>query len=235
MKDLHLNLLEYANQNPPSWAEDILEHYSDDGKLLLFESSKYWCDNESINIHDIVGTAHGNYSDRSWLHLLNRGIRMLNINLPLLASNPNYYLEVARKEPKMEYTTVDDKTYIHMEGNHRTCIARFYFYYQGLTTLHGVKVEKHFIDHSFKTAYEHLEKIVTSAVKCKMEVQKTTLNRVDTAGWCREFYETTAMLRTFKDDRAYKLTLPDIYELLLDSQRPFKGLFGKYKELWRQK
>jgi hypothetical protein len=84
---------------------------------------------------------------------------MMSINLPLLAENPGDYFETARKEPRMEFTEVDGKTYINQEGNHRTCIARFYFYYQGLTVLHGVHKESYVLDHKFRAIFDFLKAV----------------------------------------------------------------------------
>lgn len=61
----------------------------------------------------------------------------MHVNLPLLDKNPGYYLEDRRKAPTMSFIKLDGKLYVDGDGNHRTCIAKFFFYYQGEPTCTG--------------------------------------------------------------------------------------------------
>jgi hypothetical protein len=230
MRQYHKGLLDYVSQNKPSWGGDKLETFGDEQRKLIerYAVSKYWSDSESINIQDIAGTAHPDYAERTWLYLLSNGKRMATVNLPLLESNPGYYYEAVGKKPNMEYVRIDGTTYI-MEGNHRTCIARFLFYYQGLAVLHGVALEQYTIDHGFRTAYETLEKVLR---RSRLSVERTALSRQDTGGWYRENYELKAALE-LSEGGAVKLSTEDMIGIIAESGKPLKRFFGKYKYIWR--
>jgi hypothetical protein len=232
--DLHLNLLDKANASPPDWANKILLSYDDKlNKLRDYAVSWYWCSSDSVNVQNVVGTAHPDYANQSWLWLLNNGKRMQNVNLPLLAKKPSYYFETSKKEPYMEFTEIDGNIYINKEGNHRTCISRFFFYYQGLTTLHGVKKETIVIDHYFKGLVETLEETLKrKRIGYSLEINKTTIERIDTAGWYKENYSLRAKLEIHRSGWKGYLTAKEIQEILIDSERPFNRYFGKYKGIW---
>jgi hypothetical protein len=228
---LHSNLREYVNQNPPDWAGNIMEEFTVGYRELAdkYASSKYWSSNESLNIQDIAGTEHPDYAGGSWLNLLNNGKRMQSVNLPLLSENPGYYYENELKKPNMEYVRIDDKTFI-IEGNYRTCIARFLFHYQGLAILHGVTLEAYTIDYCFKRVFERLAEILMK-YPCNLSLERRTLSRQDTAGWYREYYELKAVLVTERGK--YQLFTGDMEEMIVESYKPMRRLFGKYKHIWR--
>jgi hypothetical protein len=228
------DLLVRVNASPPDWAKIILQPYGyEQERLIDYALSRYWSYSDSVNVQDIAGTAHPDYSGRSWLWLLNNGKRMKNLNLPLLASNPSYYFETSKKEPYMEFTQIDDKTYINKEGNHRTCIARFFFHYQGLTTLHGVKKESYLIDHHFKSLAETLEDVLKDKrIGYSLRIVKTAIERIDTGGWYRENYSLRAELEIIKSGWKGSLDASSMLEILIDSKRPLRGYFGRYKGVW---
>jgi hypothetical protein len=229
---LHSNLREYVNNNPPDWARNIMEEFSVEHRALIdrYAVSKYWCASESINVMDIAGTAHPDYAGKSWLNLLDNGKRM-DSNLSLLVKNPGYYYEKELKNPTMTYVRIDDKTFIG-EGNHRTCIARFLFHYQGLTILHGVSVKSYIIDYGFKSVYEDFEAMLKKLRGYNsLSIEKTTLSRQDTGGWYREHYELKAVLNL--SDRTVKLSLNDMKDIMKEYPKPFKKFTGKYKHIWR--
>jgi hypothetical protein len=240
LANLHLDLLERVNANPPHWAEDILLPYGDvkQGKLLRYAISKYNSYKDSVNVQDVVGTAHPDYANKSWLWLLNNGERM-NANLSLLATNPSYYLETSKKEPEMGFIEIDGKTYINSfirgKGNHRTCIARFFLCYQELTVLHGVEKTTYLIDHHFKSLVEALEDTLTrKRIHYSLDVIKTAIERVDTSGgWYRDNYSLQVKLEIPKNGWNGYLTAKDIQEILIDSERPFNKYFGKYSAIWK--
>jgi len=51
---------------------------------------------------------------------------------------------------------VGDAIYFGEEGNHRTCIARFFFHAEGLTTIHGVRLGNYMIDWTFKDLFDKI-------------------------------------------------------------------------------
>jgi hypothetical protein len=230
---LNENLKDYVNQNPPDWAEDIMKVYSDEYRKLVdnYAISKYWSDNESVNVQDIAGTSHPDYAGGSWLNLLNNGKRMISVNLPLLKENPGYYYEASPKKPNMEYVRIDDKTFIQ-EGNHRTCIARFLFFYQSMAILHGVTLDAYTIDYRFKKLYKTLEKVFKDTGKyASLSVEKATLSRQDTGGWYREYYDLKAVLHL--SELTVQLSSQDMEGIITESSKPLRKVFGQYKHIWR--
>jgi hypothetical protein len=233
-ESLYRNLREVVNENPPAWAEDKLEafKYRD---IDNFVTSMYWSDSESIKIQDIVGTVHPDYAGRSWLYLLNNGKRMESVNLPLLAENPVYYYEKALKKPTMEYIKIEGNKIFIIEGNHRSCIAKFLSNYQdltGLRELHGVSLKAYNIDILFKGYFDVLGMLLRKTGKYySLSVEKTALSRDDAPGWYKEYYDLKAVLEL--SGLTVKLTANEMEEIAYESFKPFKKLFGKYKHIWR--
>ncbi len=152
------SLLDRANLEPPLWAGKKILAWDDAEfrRLEPFITATYWCDQESINVHRVIGTQHPDYQGKTWLEFLNGGKRM-DINLPLHRSNPGYYLDTERKLPSMHYVSLDGLSYyVSVDGNHRSCIAKFDFHYNGRTMLHGVTVVRHQVDRAFYQYYRAL-------------------------------------------------------------------------------
>ncbi|WP_165007800.1 hypothetical protein [Neisseria yangbaofengii] len=188
-----MSLLDRVLEHPPAWAEDILQPWDEAAyqEKAPFISRHYWTSQGSINVFSVVGTIHSDYQNHSWLHLLQNGKRM-HLNLPLLESNPHYYHDTCSKEPPMYFKTLDGRRfYIDDDGNHRTCIARFYFYEQGLTQLHGVVINHYQIDEEFFSIYQQLEQeIRRQGLKIWLKPTRKSIGRDDTAGWKEDLFET---------------------------------------------
>jgi len=87
-----------------------------------------WKDDVEVELAAITGTVHPDYQGRTWLWLLKYGKRM-KINLNLLMHNPRYYFLSEKKIPSMSYLQIGKKYYVYSDGNHRTCIAKFLFFF----------------------------------------------------------------------------------------------------------
>ncbi|MCG0237687.1 hypothetical protein L4535_32945, partial [Pseudomonas aeruginosa] len=60
-------------------------------------------------------------------------------NLQALLDNPSYYLQPTERRPAIHYNTLDGLSfYVGSDGNHRTCIARFFLAEQQKSQLHDV-------------------------------------------------------------------------------------------------
>jgi len=181
-----LLLRDRANNEPPHWAQEKILAWDEREfrRLEPFITRTYWSDQESINIHRVVGTQRPGYQGKTWLEFLNSGKRM-DINLPLHRSNPGYYLDTATKKPSMHYVTLDGLNYyVSVDGNHRTCIAKFDFHYAGRTVLHGVTLVRHQVDWAF---YQYYQGLTGHARTHKLPMLftpiSTTVSREDTGGW----------------------------------------------------
>ncbi len=212
----NLALRDRANEHPPHWSRERIKAWDDSEfhRLEPFITHTYWSDQESINIHRVVGTQHPDYQGKTWLEFLNGGKRM-DINLSLHRSNPGYYLDTAPKKPSMHYVSLDGLDYyVSVDGHHRSCIAKFDFHYAGRTMLHGVTVVRHQVDWAFYHYYQALSGYAqTHQLPFLFTPQNQLLSRDDTGGWKLDHYRPQLQVEDFLKntkeilDRAQALAL----------------------------
>lgn len=223
-------LLKQACENPPLWAGDILESWSESlyREKEPFVVSHYWTGQGSVNVFNVAGTMHSDYQNGSWLQLLQTGKRM-HLNLPLLESNPGYYQETSPKEPMMYFKTWDGiKFYIGDDGNHRTCIARFHFYDQGLTQLHGVTIDHYQVDEVLFQVYQELKRELTEQkLFVLLTPQRELLRREDTAGWKTDHYQIRLLWDNRKTGKSELLDLKAAQDTLECLYKRKQGFWSK--------
>lgn len=192
MEPENSELLKKAVSCPPDFASRKIEAFPKEKfeTLRQFVLEEYLCGGESVNVFEVVGTSDPGYQGMSWLTLLKRGEKM-RLNLPLLDLNPDYYLETRGKKPAMSFIKLDGKLYIDKDGNHRTCIAKFFFYYQGRTHLHGVDLVEYRIDRKMLYLCSEIEKSLEEKglTHLRVDPYQKILGREDTAGWKRAYFE----------------------------------------------
>lgn len=180
---------------------------------------EYWSDSESVNVFQVVGTAHPDYNcGITWIDMLRVGRRM-PINLELLKHNPHYYFDTVKKVPDMHYTKVNDRIYISGEGNHRTAIAKVLFYYTGNTMLHGIDFTEYQVDFELKYLFEELERVLYRKLPyVKAEVVRECIKREDTAGWKKDYYEVEVKLINYRNGKEFKIKCEqkDLLRKLID-------------------
>lgn len=193
------SILDWVKEYQVSWANHVIEAWDSDkmDKLTPFIKSHYWSDRHSINVFSVVGTAHPDYIGLTWLEFLHQGRRM-RANQHLLQSNPSYYDETEVKAPSMLYISLNGKHwYVNGDGNHRTCLARFYFdrenlqYARTKTMLHGVTTDDYRIDWDLYHLYINIQKkLDEKKSSARLEVVRTHLTRQDGPGWKIDKYES---------------------------------------------
>ena len=194
-------------------------------RLEPFIIETTWEDSTSINIFLVEGTRHPDYKGLTWLEFLDKGKRM-QLNLDLFRTNPDYYLGTDHKMPTMSYLQLDGGPYfVDADGNHRTCIAKIFFFLQGLTMLHGVTVTRHRVDRDAMELYGRLLKRFRF-----VRPWKRKLSREDTAGWMRETFEPVFEV-VDKRGRVFNLSKDDALTLLSQSHSTF---LGKLVNLFRR-
>ncbi len=190
--DMRTPLFERIIKNPPSWAYDKIQAWDINylKNAQPFCVRHYWTANGSVNVFRIIGTSHQQYQDRTWLELLMSGKRM-NINLPLQDKNPQYYFSTENKLPSMYFNTFDGiNFYVGTDGNHRSCIAKFFFHELGITHLHGVIINHYDIHHEFFNIYHLLlDKIRLLNLPVTLTPKTHAVKREDTAGWMVDHFE----------------------------------------------
>jgi len=166
-------------------------------QLLPYCTEHYWSNNESINVCNVVGTAHPDYIGLTWSEFIHVGKRM-KLNLSLLQTNPQYYLNKESKKPSMYYVEIDGKLYVDGDGNHRTALSKFFHTFNGTNpTLHGVIVKKYKIDNVLKEFIESTNKTLKEKgynyVRAKVQRQK--ISRDDSPGWMRESFNINIVIQ----------------------------------------
>ncbi|BEO39394.1 TPA: hypothetical protein SLF17_002024 [Serratia marcescens] len=190
--------IERVSANKPAWADTQIESWSRAGYRQAedFITRHYWTDRGSLNVFRIVGTDHPQYAGMSWLDLLHRGKRM-DINIPLIESHPEYYTDATQPHHGMSFVSLDGLDwYVSADGNHRSCLARFYFHLQGygVTQLHNVSLSQYQVDHAFMTACEALSAMVSvlrsRGVYLALSARRVPVSRDDTPGWKVDTWHT---------------------------------------------
>lgn len=202
------------------YQENFNEH------LLPYCTEHYWCDADSINVFNIVGTAHPDYIGLSWYEFIQVGKRM-KTNLSLLESNPSYYLEKDKKTPTMYYVEIDGKLYVDGDGNHRSVIAKFFHAYNGSNPiLHGVNLKRYSINYRLREFVADANDTLT--VKgyryIKVKTKREKLSREDTAGWMREQFSIQIVIENVLTAQEMIITESELISGL--SKLYKKGIFS---------
>ncbi|WKS98612.1 MULTISPECIES: hypothetical protein [Gallibacterium] len=200
----HTPLFEEVIKSPPHWSSDKLSYW-DDNKLFLAEKFKlahYYTAQGSINVFRIIGTSHPDYAECSWLELLTKKGKRMDINLPLQEKNPDYYLNTNIKQPTMYFNTFDGlHFYVGIDGNHRSCIARFYLHQLGKTDLHGVTINHYQIDWDFYKLYQTLMALIAQyQLPVQLTVISTHTSRQDSAGWKIDYYSPMLHWKQYQEN-----------------------------------
>ncbi|PIV15564.1 MAG: hypothetical protein COZ20_03375 [Gallionellales bacterium CG_4_10_14_3_um_filter_54_96] len=222
----------------PHWASHTLKAWDENDFRAKqpFVNEKYWSSQHSINVFEVVGTAHPDYQGMCWLEFLEKGKRMRQ-NLQLQQSNPIYYLDEAVKLPTMYYIEIDNSGWhINGDGNHRTCIARFMFQGLSKTMLHGVNVESYRTDQQAFNAFNRLR--IAAAIKNLpwiIESKRKTISREDTAGWMRERYAVSICINDLKNGILEELSVVEAIERADKIERTTKSLLASITSLLSRK
>lgn len=182
----------------------------------------YRADRGSINVFRITGTDHPQYAGMRWRDLLHRGKRM-DINIPLVEKNPGYDTDASRSHAGMSYVSLDGlHWYISAGGNHRSCLARFYFHLQGydVTQLHNVSLNQYQVDQAFMDACEALEALAPAlqrrGVYLSLTARRVSLTREDTPGRTPDTFSTEVTVTpddTTTDDGVQRFILHQAAEV----------------------
>ena len=109
-----------------------------------FVTASEWRAFSTIELPEIVGTAHPDHAGLSRTQLLECGERMPH-NLARAAENPGYYTDDGPKLPLMHYVGyAGGPLFVGRDGNHRTAIASCLLPLDhGTQHLAGVTIERH--------------------------------------------------------------------------------------------
>lgn len=230
MNELCLKRLQQFNIcTPPAFSQERILLWQDlafhEIKPYAIEEQRYG--SASVNVFRVVGTRHPSYAGGSWYDLLGKGVRM-DQNLALFRDNPGYYLETGPKEPYMQYVSLDGgDMYVGDEGNHRSCIARYYFSTQGLTMLHGVTLLDYRIDWAFKSLCdEFLQTVQQKRLPIYLTVERKMVERRDATDWKLDKYTLTGRVVDARTRETHNLDFEGLYCFLEKLKRPWWKIWG---------
>lgn len=218
------SFLQQVNDNMPDWADTQIASWDTAAfrRAEDFVTHHYWTDRGSINVFRITGTDHPQYAGMRWRDLLHRGKRM-DINIPLVEKNPGYYTDASQSHTGMSYVSLDGiHWYISADGNHRSCLARFYFHLQGygVTQLHNVSLSHWQVDQAFMDACEAISAMVPAlqrrGVFLSLTARRVPLFREDTPGWKLDTFSTEVTVTlddTTADDGVQRFILHQAAEV----------------------
>ncbi|HBT96761.1 MAG TPA: hypothetical protein DEB25_03520 [Desulfobulbaceae bacterium] len=176
----------------PYWADQVIEKHQplpEDAREFI--TTSYWSGKASVNLQDVCGTMHPDYAGLTWREFLDKGRRMAG-NLADFKRNPAYYTdESIQRLPSMHFHRLDGKTFVTEDGNHRTCIGRFYLY--GLhghdcPYIHRVTLTDEVLDWEFVALYRHL--LDKAPIDWRITPGREVIRREDGPGWKRDFFTT---------------------------------------------
>jgi hypothetical protein len=227
-----------ARTAPPHWAGQRLAAWDENAFQAAspFVIEKVWSGQFSINVFEVVGTAHPDYQGWSWREFLENGKRMRG-NLVLQDQNPGYYLDDAAKQPTMYYIAMDGAGWhVNGDGNHRTCIARFMFHELGRTMLHGVHAESYRTDARTRAVFEALRNLTLErGWPLRVDVFRKTISREDAAGWMRESYQVSIRITDVESGTDELLSPAEAESRLENLKRSSRGLIGMARRILGEK
>ncbi|CBV43945.1 ribosome modulation factor [Halomonas elongata] len=204
---------------PPEWSQAPIKPWEAvyNREASAFVSHEYWSDTGSVNVFRVVGTMHQQYQGKTWLQFLLGGKRMQH-NLQRLMDNPDYYLHPVIRQPKIDFYTVDGLDYyVGSDGNHRTCLARFFLDQEGKSQLHEVTVHHHHLDQAFLHVYHALQASIREHQVAKVIwPDRRLLGRDDTAGWKVDRFEPFLMCRDLDTGQEMELNQAQAHDMTLD-------------------
>lgn len=202
------------------WAGKRLESFPVPRLFMdFFIVERRWKGSADVDLERVKGTVHPDYVGMTWGEFLQKGKRMKH-NLSMLEANPGYYLDEGHKGPTMSYLVYDGDYWVYADGNHRTCIGRFYLDLVGRETrLKGVETWEVELD---LEVYEKWWR--SGGVRGPLRVESEIVARDDGPGWMRERFGSRYFIGAKEVDRADLLG----YDGAVDS-----GWWGKVRSFFR--
>jgi len=177
-------LFQMIEEQPPRFAGETIEIFDSVRYVEIepFIQEYFWEDQGSVPLGQIVGVSDASCRGLTWQEFLQRGRRM-DLNLVLLEQNPEYYGGSPEKK-SLSYLRIDDGGYYaYPDGEHRTCIAKFFGFFNQVEALQGVTVSLCRLDHEALALFHVLQ-----ARGFHVRAVRRKLGREDNPGWMRETF-----------------------------------------------
>lgn len=219
----------------PYFADQVIEKAMPHQLQEDFVVKKTWYTYGSVNLLQVRGTLHPDYAGMTWRELLQNGRRMSG-NLKLFRENPTYYTELQDRLPGMQFLFINGIGYVSEDGNHRTCIGKFFLAGQNSPFLHGVRFSEYVWDmHILKLFKSIQNKLATLHLEhhCQVTTEKKEVCRDDGDGWASHHYEIQIRLTngthtaTFSSEQILSEVLPALHSPWLRRFGPYRHFFKK--------
>jgi hypothetical protein len=216
----------------PYFADETIQDARHESAKWPFRKLVSWCHAGSANIMRIRGTQHPDYIGLTWREFLSKGRRM-GANLKEYRQNPEYYTNSGFiRQPGMYISFIDGNGYVGDDGNHRTCIGRFYLYSLDSPFMHGLDVTEQHTDMRMFALYSRLLKILPGYCQALPEAVET--RRDDGKGWAVQHYDVRIRIMNVRRNGFEGTFAADELEggLLPAMRNPIKARFGEYRKLF---
>jgi hypothetical protein len=215
----------------PYFADEVIQDYRPEMEKQPFRKHVSWCHAGSVNIMRICGTQHPDYIGLTWRNFLRTGRRM-DINIKAYRENSAYYTASGiTRLPGMFVHFVDGKGYVAEDGNHRTCIGKFFLYNHESPYMHGLNVTEQQTDLRMFALYTRLLKVLPGY--CKAIPEAVEIKRDDGKGWAAYFYDVRVRVVNARSNGYEEVFSADELEdhLLPALRNPLLARFGEFKKL----
>lgn len=183
----------------------VIQKFSEHDLPKDFIIEEIWHDDAAIPVDKIVGTQHVDYIGITWEELLHQGKRM-HINLPLVRQNPDYYFSDEKKLPTMSFNKHNDLYYVAGDGNHRSAIAKFLFFFESQRLLTHVSVYEYVVDWEGHNAIENLtETILKSGMHFTVKTNREAVERDDSSGYKNDRFMTCVLIRNHSTNNIFEI------------------------------
>lgn len=196
-------LVTKVTNDPIPFKHNIIQKFSEHDLPKDFIVEEEWHDNADVPVNQIVGTQHPDYIGLTWEELLYKGKRM-HINLPLAQENPGYYYSDEKKLPTMSFNKHEGLYYVAGDGNHRSVIAKFLFYFSGHRMLTNVSVYEYKVNWEGHSRFEELSNAITkSGLRISAKTHRTATGREDSSGYKLDRFKTATIITNHDSGEAF--------------------------------
>jgi hypothetical protein len=215
----------------PYFADEVIQDYRHEKEKYPFRKYISWCCTGSVNIVSICGTKHPDYAGLTWREFLSKGRRM-DANIKAYKANSAYYTHSGFiRLPGMVVNFVDGKGYVTDDGNHRTCIGKFFLYNRESPYMHGIDVTERQTDLRMLALYKRLFQALPGY--CQIIPEAVEVKRDDGNGWATYFYDVQIHIKNARRNGYEGTFFADELEdgLLPAVRHPLQARFGEYRKL----
>lgn len=213
------DLRSLIDQDPSPFSSEIVKSWNDyEREIDGFDLKQVHHENATIDVRNVVGSNHGTYVSQPWQYLIFHG-KYSSDRLKELSNNPEYYLEEITCERRPNLHKVGQDLFIVGDGNNRTIIAKFFFYYNqdkiAEPLLRNVILTEHFVDWNSLSIKKEIEFLLTDTRFSHLSLTLITDNFLNSDDHKYRWHLFNNKLKG--EDRSIKLTkdeLPSIRDAL---------------------